>query len=48
MIDDPAIGDVQGPNLTRGQGSRTANYGTERKALWTFLSQVSAQPTNPG
>ncbi|HEY0465260.1 MAG TPA: cytochrome c, partial [Polyangiaceae bacterium] len=26
MIDDPAIGDVRGPNLTRGAGNRTANY----------------------
>ncbi len=26
MIDDPAIGHVRGPNLTRGKGSRTASY----------------------
>lgn len=26
MIDDPAIGSVRGPNLTRGKGGRTANY----------------------
>jgi len=26
MIDDPAIGNVRGPNLTGGNGNRTANY----------------------
>ena len=26
MIDDPAIGHVHGPNLTRGKGNRTASY----------------------
>lgn len=26
MSDDPAIGDVRGPNLTRGSGGRTASY----------------------
>lgn len=26
MLDDPAIGQLRGPNLTRGSGNRTANY----------------------
>ncbi|MEI9951692.1 MAG: cytochrome c [Pseudomonadota bacterium] len=41
MIDDPAIGDVRGPNLTRGTGSRTASY---TMADWDRIVRHGVKP----
>lgn len=41
MIDDPAIGTVRGPNLTRGQGSRTAAF---TMADWDRIVRHGVKP----
>lgn len=41
MIEDPAIGSVHGPNLTRGQGGRTASYSM---ADWDRIVRHGVKP----
>ncbi len=41
MIDDPAIGDVRGPNLTRGRGNRSVNY---TMADWDRIVRHGVKP----
>jgi mono/diheme cytochrome c family protein len=41
MIDDPAVGDVRGPNLTRGKGSRSASY---TMADWDRIVRHGVKP----
>lgn len=41
MVDDPAMGKVLGPNLTRGKGSRTAAYTT---ADWDRMVRHGVKP----
>jgi cytochrome c553 len=41
MVDDPNIGTLRGPNLTRGQGSRTKDYTTKD---WDRLVRRGVKP----
>jgi mono/diheme cytochrome c family protein len=41
MIDDPAIGSIRGPNLTRGKGGRTARY---TMADWDRIVRHGVKP----
>jgi len=41
MIDDPAIGSILGPNLTRGKGGRTARY---TMADWDRIVRHGVKP----
>jgi len=41
MLEDPAIGSVRGPNLTRGKGSRTISYSM---AAWDRIVRHGVKP----
>ncbi len=45
MVDDPAIGKLLGPNLTRGTGSRTASY---TAADWDRMVRHGVKPNGSG